>query len=144
MVSDDHLASIFEDSPAPLRAFNLAEQGRDLIFPAVDPDRLASALQVFNFAIEEDSECFGGYAGFAQVHATYALLSNDQNVREEQLSLAETNAERAKYLAPGAVWSLSAQPGSTIHKAIVPRHCGCRNAPRAVIRATRTLPSSTL
>lgn len=106
---DVQLASIFADSPARLRAINLAEQGRDLIFPAVDPDRLASALQVFSYAKEEDAEYFGGYAGAAQVHATYALLSTEATVRAEQLEIAKTNADRAKYLAPGAAWSLSAQ-----------------------------------
>ena len=107
--NDGQLSSIFEDSPARLRAINLAEQGRDLIFPAVDPDRLASALQVFSYAKEEDPDYFGGYAGAAQVHATYALLSSDPEAREEQLSIAIFNADRAKYLAPGAAWSLSAQ-----------------------------------
>ena len=101
--------AIFEDSPARLRAINLAEQGRDLIFPAVDPGRLASALQVFTYAIEEDPEYFGGYAGAAQVHAMIALLSPRPDRRDEQISLAEQNAERAKHLAPGTPWSLSSQ-----------------------------------
>ena len=134
-VGNDQLSSIFEDSPARLRAINLAEQGRDLIFPAVDPDRLASALQVFNFVKEEDADYFGGYAGAAQVHSTFALISNDPDFRAEQLSLAKDNADRAKYLAPGAAWSLSAQAWIDLSEG------SCTTALRLSDRAARSNPS---
>ncbi len=134
-VGNDQLASIFEQSPARLRAINLAEQGRDLIFPAVDPDRLASALQVFSYAKEEDPEYFGGYAGSAQVHSTYALISDDPDFRAEQLSIAKEYADRAKYLAPGAAWSLSAQAWIDLTDG------SCATALRLSDRAARSDPS---
>ena len=102
-------AAIFDDSPARLRAMNLADQGRDLIFPAVDVNRLDSALQIFKFAIEEDPDYFGAHAGAAQVHATKALLSGDSSAFTKQIELAQIYADTAKFLAPGAAWSLSAQ-----------------------------------
>lgn len=108
-VENEQLSAVFEDSPRRLRAINLAQSGRGLIFPAVDPERLVSALQLFDFAIAEDPEYFGGYAGAAQVHATMALLAPEPAMAAEHFEAATINSNRAKYLAPGAAWSLSAQ-----------------------------------
>ena len=67
-------SAIFDLAPGRLQALNLAHDGRDMIFPAVDPRRLEAALILFEGAIEADPDYFGGYAGAAQVQATRALL----------------------------------------------------------------------
>ncbi len=96
-------AAVFEVSPARLQAINLAESGRDLIFPAVDPERLRAALIVFEAAIAADQSYAGGYAGTAQVLSTIALLQGDAD--PEALERAKEAAERALSLAPEDGWS---------------------------------------
>lgn len=99
-------AAVFETSPARLQAINLADSGRDLIFPAVDPERLRAALIVFEAAIEADADFAGGHAGAAQVLATMSLLGQDPNPAVSQK--ARDSAVRALELAPGDAWSQEA------------------------------------
>ncbi|MEM8580002.1 MAG: adenylate cyclase [Pseudomonadota bacterium] len=101
-------SAIFDVSPRRLSAINLAEDGRDLIFPALDPNRLRAALQVFQTAIDTDPTYFGGYAGAAQVNATIAMLGPEGAPREAQLAAAREVSEQALNLAPGDPWSQSA------------------------------------
>lgn len=97
--------AVFDASPLRLQAINLAESGRDLIFPAVDPARLRAALVTFEAAIEADPTYFGGHAGAAQVHATRALVLGGA----DDLAAATENADRALVLAPDEAWSQSAK-----------------------------------
>lgn len=97
----------FEASPARLQAINLAESGRDLIFPAVDPERLRAALIVFDAAIEADADYAGGHAGAAQVLATMALLAPEASA--DSLERASRAADRALTLAPIDAWSQEAR-----------------------------------
>lgn len=99
---------IFDVSPARLEAADLAAEGRDLIFPAVDIQRLMLALQVFEGAIEKDGMYFGGYAGAAQVLATLALMSPDENAGSTTLEQAARHERQALSLQPDAAWALSA------------------------------------
>ncbi|MCP4386151.1 MAG: adenylate cyclase [Hyphomicrobiales bacterium] len=100
--------AVFEVSPQRLRAITLAQEGRDLIFPAVDAYRLDSARRIFGHATEEDSDYFGGYAGIAQIHSTIALLSDDPDKAAAAVEIARENAQTAFDLAPGEAWGLSA------------------------------------
>ncbi len=88
---------IFDLSPARVEAANLANEGRDLIFPAVDVKRLMLALQVFNAAIEKDGTYFGGYAGAAQVHATLGI---DGSGRAEAASKALKDGSAVRTAIP--------------------------------------------
>ncbi len=99
---------IFDISPARVEAANLSEVGRDLIFPALDPNRLRLALNVFEETISKDTNYFGGYAGAAQVYATMALLVRDKETAGQSLELAQKFSKQANVLQPEAAWSLSA------------------------------------
>lgn len=100
--------AIFDKSPAALQAVNLAEQGRDIIFPAVDKERIAAALTMFQRATELDADYFGGYAGAAQVLATQALLLPPGDKRTDLTRQAKDQAEQAIRLSPASGWSQSA------------------------------------
>lgn len=100
--------AIFETSPERLSAINLSEDGRNLIFPALDPNRLRAALQVFQAAIDTDAEYFGGYAGIAQVQATMSILVQDPERSTQALGAAQAALQRARNLAPGDAWTESA------------------------------------
>ena len=100
--------AIFDKSPAALQAVNLAEQGREIIFPAIDRERIAAALTMFERATELDADYFGGHAGAAQVLATQALLSPPGDARSEVIARAKARAEDAIRLNPASGWSQSA------------------------------------
>ncbi len=100
--------AIFDKSPAALQAVNLAEQGREIIFPAIDRERIAAALTMFERARELDSDYFGGHAGAGQVLATQALLSPPGDARSEVIARAKARAEDAIRLNPASGWSQSA------------------------------------
>lgn len=102
------LVEIYDVSPARVEAANLAAEGRDLIFPAVDVNRLMLALHVFEAAVAKDDTYFGGYAGAAQVQATLALLSPDETEALIALEKASRYGRRALGLQPDAAWALSA------------------------------------
>ncbi len=100
--------AIFDVAPTRLRSINLAEIGRDLIFPALGPGRLETAAVTFAEAIKTDDTFFGGYAGTAQVQATVSLLEPNQELALQALERADTNAAKALDLAPQDAWSQSA------------------------------------
>ncbi|MGI9402184.1 MAG: tetratricopeptide repeat protein, partial [Rhizobiaceae bacterium] len=100
--------AIFETSPSRLQAVNLAAEGRDLVFPAIEPFRLKAALLVFESAISLDNTYFGGFAGAAHVHALVALVSVDPEQVKLSLSQAEERANQAALLSPESAWSQSA------------------------------------
>lgn len=108
-LSRDERSAIFEASPMRLQAVNLANSGRDLIFPALEPARLNAALTVFEGAIDNDESYFGGHAGAAQVAATIAVVSTNSDLAHEMLSYADAHANRAIELAPESGWSQSAK-----------------------------------
>jgi tetratricopeptide (TPR) repeat protein len=103
-VQNHERSAIFDLAPGRLQALNLARDGRDMIFPAVDPRRLDAALILFEGAIEADPDYFGGYAGAAQVEATRDLLGE-----ESALERASQLADKAMRLAPDDPWSMSAK-----------------------------------
>ena len=107
-LSRDERSAIFDASPMRLQAVNLANIGRDLIFPALEPARLDAALTIFKGAIENDESYFGGHAGAAQVAATIAVLTSDADLAKEMLNYADAQANRAIELAPETGWSQSA------------------------------------
>lgn len=104
-----NLTGIYDIAPARVEAINLGEVGRDLIFPAVDPARLESALVVFEAAIASDPSYFGGHAGAAQVHTTIAVTNWASPAARGALDRAAEETARALSLAPDAAWALSAQ-----------------------------------
>lgn len=108
-LSRDERSAIFDASPMRLQAVNLANTGRDLIFPALEPARLNAALTIFEGAIENDDSYFGGHAGTAQVAATIAVVSPDPDLVRDMLSYADAQASRAIELAPETGWSQSAK-----------------------------------
>ncbi|MDP5221013.1 adenylate cyclase [Ruegeria sp. 2205SS24-7] len=108
-LSQDERSAIFDASPMRLQSVNLANSGRDLIFPALEPARLNGALTIFKGAIENDDSYFGGHAGAAQVAATIALVTPDADPTGDVLRYADTRASRAIELAPETGWSQSAK-----------------------------------
>ncbi|WP_109312424.1 adenylate cyclase [Ruegeria sp. AU67] len=108
-LSRDERSAIFDASPMRLQAVNLANSGRDLIFPALEPARLSAALTIFKAAIESDDSYFGGHAGAAQVASTISLLTSDTDLSRDMLRYADTQASRAIELAPESGWSQSAK-----------------------------------
>ncbi|WP_282170406.1 tetratricopeptide repeat protein [Ruegeria atlantica] len=108
-LSQDERSAIFDASPMRLQAVNLANSGRDLIFPALEPARLNGALTIFKGAIENDDSYFGGHAGAAQVAAMIALVSPDADPTGDMLRYADAQANRAIELAPETGWSQSAK-----------------------------------
>ncbi|MCG7522465.1 adenylate cyclase [Ruegeria sp. Ofav3-42] len=108
-LSRDERSAIFDASPMRLQAVNLANSGRDLIFPALEPARLNAALTIFKGAIDNDDSYFGGHAGAAQVAATIAVVSPDSDLVRDMLSYADAQASKAIELAPETGWSQSAK-----------------------------------
>ncbi|WP_282154173.1 adenylate cyclase [Ruegeria atlantica] len=108
-LSRDERSAIFDASPMRLQAVNLANSGRDLIFPALEPARLNAALTIFKAAIESDDSYFGGHAGAAQVASTISLLTSDTDLSRDMLRYADTQASRAIELAPESGWSQTAK-----------------------------------
>ncbi|WP_170329052.1 tetratricopeptide repeat protein [Ruegeria arenilitoris] len=108
-LSRDERSAIFDASPMRLQAVNLANSGRDLIFPALEPARLNAALTIFKGAIENDDSYFGGHAGAAQVAAMIALVTPDADPVGDMLRYADAQANRAIELAPETGWSQSAK-----------------------------------
>ena len=102
-------SAVFDVSPTRLQAMNLADDGRDLVFPAIEPARVKAALGVFDATVETDPTYFGGHAGRAQALAILALLSPDEKNARQFLSSAGTASTRALELAPDEAWSQSAR-----------------------------------
>lgn len=100
---------LFDTSPRRLEAVNLAEKGRDLIFPAFAPERLRAAMQVFEATINLDETYEGGYAGAAQLYGLYSVLSVDTAITNSALKSAVENANKALELAPTSSWAVSAK-----------------------------------
>lgn len=102
-------AVLFDTSPARLQAVNLAEQGRALIFPATDPERLRAAQHVFEAVMNLDATYAGGYAGAAQVFGLRALLSPNPQTSAVLADQSQDLAIQALKLSPEQPWSLSAR-----------------------------------
>lgn len=100
---------LYDVSPARIEAVNLAEAGRDLIFPAVDEARLRPAFLLFEAAMEKDPHYFGGYAGAAQIETTRALLQPDMDLIAALNEAANEYSATALDMAPSAPWALSAR-----------------------------------
>jgi tetratricopeptide (TPR) repeat protein len=105
----NQLDQIFDISPARVEAANLAEIGRDLIFPALDPNRMTLALEVFDATIAKDQSYFGGYAGKAQAYAIMAVVAQDEAVAARSLAQAQRFSAQASQIQPEAAWALSAR-----------------------------------
>lgn len=101
-------SATFEVSPKRLQAINLAEEGRDLIFPAVDPKRLNAAQLVFQSAIELDPTYAGSFAGLAQVQGIRSLLVRDSEFSARELESALSASDAALRLDPSSSWTHSA------------------------------------
>lgn len=99
--------ALFAASPAKLQAKNLADDARDLMFPALDRQRLLAALALFEQVIALDDEYYAGFAGAGQINALLASQMPASSVRDEFLSAASERAERALELAPDASWAQS-------------------------------------
>ncbi|MBO9411750.1 MULTISPECIES: adenylate cyclase [unclassified Ruegeria] len=108
-LSPDERSAIFDASPMRLEAVNLANSGRDLIFPALEPARLNAALIMFEGAIKNDPSYFGGYAGAAQVAATMAVVTPDPDLTRDMLAYADSQALMALEQAPETGWSQAAK-----------------------------------
>lgn len=100
--------ALFEKSPASVQAVNLAEQARNMIFPAFELEQLDLTIRMFRQAIRKDKDYFGGYAGAAQSLAMFALLTPDVSRREELTKEAQSMAQHAMNLAPAKAWTQSA------------------------------------
>lgn len=100
--------AMLEKSPASLQAYNLANQARSLIFPPLDPHRLASTLGMFEQAIRLDKNYAGGHAGVAQTLAMMAMIGRDKSQNAALLDRATQAAKHAIDLAPMDSWSRSA------------------------------------
>lgn len=102
-------SAIFDASPGRLRAVNLAEVGRGLIFPAMSPGQLDAAKVTFEAAITADPGYFGGYAGASQVFSSFALLAPDAERKKSALTQSKQYSAKANELAPGTAWALSSK-----------------------------------
>lgn len=100
--------AVFETSPRRLEAINLANEARDLIFPAVNPVRLDLALAAFKTVVEIDPLYSGGHAGLSQVLATHAVLMPAGPEKDIRFAEAMASSRQALDLAPDEAWSLSA------------------------------------
>ncbi|MEM1429119.1 MAG: hypothetical protein AAGG09_06655 [Pseudomonadota bacterium] len=97
--------ALFSVSPTKLQAANLAADARNLMFPALDRERLGGALLLFERAVALDGRHYGGHAGAAQVRAIMAVTSGQ---RDAFLPEARASAQRAVELAPESAWAQSA------------------------------------
>jgi len=102
-------AVLFDTSPQRLEAVNLAQKGRELIFPAFDPGRLTAAMLIFEAAINLDATYEGGYAGAAQLFGLHSILATDRAKAQSNLASAFEYAEKALDLSPTSAWALSAR-----------------------------------
>ncbi|AXI45508.1 hypothetical protein C1J03_05320 [Sulfitobacter sp. SK012] len=97
--------ALMEKSPTSLQAVNLAEQGREMIFPLFDIQRQKLAFGMFEEAIRLDPEYFGGHAGAAQSLGTMAILSQDQSKKDLYLEQASEEVKKATSLNPTQAWT---------------------------------------
>ncbi|WP_417684914.1 hypothetical protein [Roseibium sp.] len=95
-------------SPAALQASNLAEQARDLIFPAIDPIRLRATRDMFEHAVRLDPLQFRAHAGLAQVIGLQAFRFPPGEEKAALLELGMEHANQALQLNPSAAWTQSA------------------------------------
>ncbi|MHA3980627.1 tetratricopeptide repeat protein [Halovulum sp. GXIMD14794] len=100
--------AILEKSPAALRAVNLADEARSMIFPIFDPARQEMILSVFQRAIALDPDYHGGYAGAAQTLGTLAMISRPGEKREAYATAARAMADDAMRRDPASAWTQSA------------------------------------
>ncbi|WP_353331409.1 hypothetical protein [Phaeobacter sp. NW0010-22] len=94
-----------EKSMATLQAANLDLQGRNLLFPILDPNRQKLAIATFEEAIQLDPTYFGSYASAAHSFGTLALLSPTDGEGQILLKTAQLMADEAVSLAPQEAWS---------------------------------------
>ncbi|WP_377189393.1 tetratricopeptide repeat protein [Ruegeria meonggei] len=126
--------ALFAVSPAKLQAKNLAEDARNLMFPALDRQRLMASLALFEQVIALDPDYYAGFAGAAQINAMLASQMPDTPAREDYIAKAKERAERAVVLASGEPWSQSAM--AMVYFA----EKDCRTAATYSERATRLSP----
>ncbi|MFA3919843.1 tetratricopeptide repeat protein [Ruegeria hyattellae] len=100
---------LFDTSPQRLQSVNLAKQGRDLIFPAINPDRLQAALLIFESAMQIDETYEGGYAGASQVQGLMSLLTADKAKSESLLGQSKSLSKMALDRSPTSAWAISAR-----------------------------------
>ncbi|KUJ77602.1 hypothetical protein AVO44_17000 [Ruegeria profundi] len=98
-------AALGQHSLARLQAANLADQARGMFFPVFDVKRQQIALGMFQHATELDPALPDGYAGSAQVLATLALLSRDEENRDDLLLQALEMSGMALDLSPSGAWA---------------------------------------
>lgn len=99
---------LFDTSPQRLQSVNLAEQGRDMIFPATNPGRLRAALLIFESAMQLDETYEGGYAGASQVQGLKSLLETNKTEAERLRIQAVSLSKKALDLSPTSAWAISA------------------------------------
>ncbi|MEP1930075.1 MAG: hypothetical protein ABJJ37_02205 [Roseibium sp.] len=100
---------LFDTSPKRLQSANLAEQGRDMIFPAFNPERLRADLLIFESAMQIDETYEGGYAGASQIQGLKSLLTTDKAKSESLLGHSVSLSKKALDLSPTSAWALSAR-----------------------------------
>lgn len=100
--------ALFSASPAKLQAKNLAEDAQNLMFPALDRQRLVAALSLFEQVIALDRTYYAGFAGAGQINALLASQMPASPTRDDYLSDAKQRATHAIKLAPEEPGSQSA------------------------------------
>ncbi|PSL19321.1 tetratricopeptide repeat protein [Shimia abyssi] len=106
--------ALYDTAPHRLQAMRLAQEGRDLIFPATSQEQLEAAAAVFNAVLKLDDTYAGGHAGLSQVLAMFSLLSPDTVTAEPLAGKANALSDKALELAPSAAWSMSAKSWSAL------------------------------
>lgn len=94
-----------EKSLSTLQAANLDLQGRNLLFPILDPKRQTLALSLFEEAITLDASYFGSYASAAHSYGTLALLAEGEPERQSFRARSKEMSQRAVGLAPQEAWA---------------------------------------
>jgi len=95
--------AMFDKSPASLQAYGFAQKARELIFPALDPVRQQTALDLFQRSIKLDPYYFGGYAGAAQI-LTFMAFIQPVSPENQNIVRARSMTSRAQELAPTRAW----------------------------------------
>lgn len=97
-------AAYRERSMLALRAVDVSEHARALLFPLFDVRQQEIALDMFRHSISLDPNLHHGYAGAAQVLATLAFNSPSGDAASEFQLEASLMASKALELAPSDGW----------------------------------------
>lgn len=104
----EELVRLLELSPVAVQARDLAKDGKALVFPTTEPERVIMADAVFQEAIKLDPSYYGGYAGASHTAAIRAGLAKTPEDAAQHFARSRELADKAFVLQPDAAWSLSA------------------------------------